>query len=381
MITGKTRVKRQVLTSEDFELPESQKVAKYDPARVASYWNNGNVSNPLWKLILYPFLHGIFVKLIPIIILYMILFYVLNVYGFYTLFCDDVPITTIVDTKINDPEIVNLTLSSSSSCKKLYLEHWVSIERDFTNVLTFFIGFFVSLSVGRWYSQVTLVPQLDRILIQINNFLWVNPKKLMNDVKIKEDMTAKQFSDTIVRYFILSWTICLSRMSVRLNEEFEDELALNKKRLMLKREFDILSCGTGRDSWREKWSTPLAWVAKMVNDANIVKSIDSESSKILDIKDAIGKTLDSFLDDLQKLNGYKDYRMPAPLVYILWVAIYVFLIINIVASQDMYLEHDTTNFVKFFHGYLPWFSIIKYLMLFGWLKVAADLTVPFGNGR
>ena len=82
------------------------------------------------------------------------------------------------------------------------------------------------------------------------------------------DVTAKQFSDTIVRYFILSWTICLSRMSVRLNEEFKDELALNKKRLMLKREFDILSCGTGRDSWREKWSTPLAWVAKMVNDAN-----------------------------------------------------------------------------------------------------------------
>ena len=74
--------------------------------------------------------------------------------------------------------------------------------------------------------------------------------------------------------------------------------------------------------------------------------------------------------------------MPAPLVYILWAAIYVFLITNIVASQDMYSEHDATNFfVKCFHGYLPWFSLIKYLMLFGWLKVAADLTVPFGNGR
>ena len=378
MITGKTRVKRQELTSEDFELPESQKVAKYDPVRVACYWNNRNVSNPLWKLIVYPFLHGILVKLIPIIILYMIL----NVYGFYILFCDDVPTTTIVDTKTNDPEIANSTLSSNSSCKMSYLEHWVSIERDFTKILTFFIGFFVSLSVGRWYSQVRLVPQLDRILIQINNFLWVDPKKLMDDVKIKEDVTAKQFSDTIVRYFILSWTICLSRMSVRLNEEFKDELALNKKRLMLKREFDILSCGTGRDSWREKWSTPLAWVAKMVNDANIVKITDSKSCKILDIKDAIGKTLNSFCQDLQKLNDYNDYRMPAPLVYILWAAIYVFLIINIVASQDMYSEHDANSFfVKFFHGYLPWFSLIKYLMLFGWLKVAADLTVPFGNGR
>ena len=63
MITGKTRVKRQKLTNEDFELPESQKLAKYDPERVASYWNNRNVSNPLWKRILYLFLHGIIVKL------------------------------------------------------------------------------------------------------------------------------------------------------------------------------------------------------------------------------------------------------------------------------------------------------------------------------
>ena len=381
MITGKTRVKRQKLTSEDFELPEGQKLAKYDPARVASYWNNRNVSNPLWKRILYLFVHGIFAKLIPIIILYMTISYVLNVYGFNTLLCDDPPTNPTVNTKINF-DMTNYTSSWSSSCKESLIQHWISIERDFTKVLTFFIGFFVSLSVGRWYSQVRLVPHMDQILIQINNFLWVDPKKLNDDVMIKENMTAKQFSETIVRYFLLSWTMCLSRMSVRLNEEFKDELALNKKRLMLRKEFEILSCGTGRDSWREKWSTPLAWVAKMVNDANMVNRIESRSSKILDIKDAIGKTLNSYCQDLQKLNSYNDYRMPAPLVHILWVAIYVFLIINVAAYQDKYTEVDTTYFfTKFFHSYLPWFALIKYLMLFGWLKVAADLTVPFGNGR
>ena len=381
MITGKTRVKRQKLTNEDFELPESQKLAKYDPERVASYWNNRNVSNPLWKRILYLFVHGIFAKLIPIIILYMTISYVLNVYGFNTLLCDDPPTNPTVNTKIN-LEMTNYTSSLSSSCKESLIQHWISIERDFTKVLTFFIGFFVSLSVGRWYSQVRLVPHMDQILIQINNFLWVDPKKLNDDVMIKENMTAKQFSETIVRYFLLSWTMCLSRMSVRLNEEFKDELALNKKRLMLRKEFEILSCGTGRDSWREKWSTPLAWVAKMVNDANMVNRIESRSSKILDIKDAIGKTLNSYCQDLQKLNSYNDYRMPAPLIHILWVAIYVFLIINVAAYQDKYTEVDTTYFfTKFFHSYLPWFALIKYLMLFGWLKVAADLTVPFGNGR
>merc|ERR1712136_338468 len=131
-------------------------------------------------------------------------------------------------------------------------------------------------------------------------------------------------------------------MSVRLNEEFTDELALNRKRLMLKEEFDILNCGTGRDSWREQWSTPLSWVAKMVNDTQ--QANEAKSCKIL--------------------------------------AIYVFLIINVAAAQDMYTEDNTANFfVKFFCDFLPWFALMKYIMLFGWLKVAADLAVPFGNGR
>ena len=208
---------------------------------------------------------------------------------------------------------------------------------------------------------------------------------MIDDVKIKEDMTAKQFSNTVIRYFLLSWTMCLSRMSVRLNEEFTDELALNKKKLMLEQEFDILDCGTDTDSWREKWSTPLAWVAMLVNDTKENKEVnimENESSKILDIKDAIGKTLSSFCQDLQKLNNFNQYRMPAPLVYILSFAIYVFLIINVAAAQDMHTEPINAPFLKkFFCDWLPWFALIKYLMLFGWLKVAADLTVPFGNGR
>jgi len=239
------------------------------------------------------------------------------------------------------------------------------------------------LSVKNFFDQVRLVPHLDQILIQMNNFLWVDPNKMIDDVHIKHDMTAKQFRNTIVRYFLLSWTLCLSRMSVRLNEEFADELVLNKKRLMLKREFDILNCGTERDSWREKWSTPLAWIAKMVNDANTNNNnnIDKSTTKILDIKDAIGKTIGSFCQDLQKLNSYNYYRIPAPLYQILHFAMWVFLILNIASGQDMYTEPDEFGIIRFFTDYVPWFSTWKYLMLFGWLKVASDMSLPFGKGR
>ena len=393
MVNGERRVKRQKLKREDFDLPDSQKLANYDPTLVASYWNDRNASiDSLWKRIVQILTLEVQYKLFPVFVVYMISFYVLNIYVFNKAFCEDredSPTTPSGETTTvsylgnsSNHEMAPFALSLGLLCDKAQLEHVKAMEHDFTKILTFFIGFFVSLSVNNWYSQIRLVPQLDLILVQMNNFLWVDPKKLIDDVKIKDDLTAKQFRNTIVRYFLLSWTICLSRMSVRLNEKFMDEIALNKKRLMQKSEFDILNCGTGSDSWREKWSTPLAWVAMMVNDANIVNSIDAKSSKILDIKDAIGKTLNSYCHDLQKLNSYNEYRIPAHLVQILQIAITVFFIISIIAAQDMFLEDDTANFfVRLFCDYIPYFSIWKYLMLWGWLKVAADLTVPFGNGR
>ena len=390
-VYGESRVKRQNLESEDFELPDGQKLAEYDPRLVASYWNDRNASS-IWQLIVQILCLEVFYKLMPIFIVYMASFYVLNLFAFDKIFCEDkedsptaqTENTTIYDNfdKTVDHEMTPFALSRGLLCDPAILEHYRVVEHDFTKVLTFFIGFFVSLSVNNWYSQIRSVPQLDQILVQINNFLWVDTKKLNDDVKIKDGLNAKQLRYTVVRYFLLSWTICLSRMSVRLNDKFMDEIALNKKRLMSKREFEILNCGTGRDSWREKWSTPLAWVAMMVNDANIVNDIDAKSSKIIDIKDAIGKTLNSYCHDLQKINNYNMYRIPAPLVQILQLAIIFFFLISIIAGQDMYLEDDSANFfVKLVCDYIPWLSTWKYLMLWGWLKVAADLTVPFGNGR
>lgn len=211
----------------------------------------------------------------------------------------------------------------------------------------------------------------------MNNFLWFDPTKKISDIKIKGDFNAKELRTTIVRYFLLSWTMCLSRMSVRLNKKFRDEHELNKKMLILKREFDELSCGTDRDSWREKWSTPLSWVTKMVNDIN---TKDTTSAKIVDIKDAIGKTVSAFCSDLQKLNSYNEYRMPHTLISLLTIAIYVFLIINVAAGQDMFDDNGKNAFLDFVLDF-PWFALVKYLMIFGWLQVATDLTVPFGQGR
>ena len=50
MVGGQGRVRREKLAREDFELPDSDKIAKYDPSLVAKYWNDRNLSRKPWKI-------------------------------------------------------------------------------------------------------------------------------------------------------------------------------------------------------------------------------------------------------------------------------------------------------------------------------------------
>ena len=103
-------------------------------------------------------------------------------------------------------------------CHKAKFESWKQMEKDFTKVLTLFIGFLVSLSVRNWFVQVKMVPQLDSVLIQMNHFVWVDTSKNPNDFKVKMGLTPEEFRKTIIRYFLLSWTMCMSRMCGKMNE-------------------------------------------------------------------------------------------------------------------------------------------------------------------
>merc|ERR1719322_1369231 len=164
-----------------------------------------------------------------------------------------------------------------------------------------------------------------------------------------------------------------------MNEALGHHIAMNKKRLLLKREYEELSYPGLGNTWREKWSSPLSWVAKMANDQKL-KNLDA--LKILDVKDAIGKSLNAYCDKLQQLNSFNQFRIPAPLLTLLTIAIYAFLILSVMSGQDMFPEsYPSQSHAKMIFFDFPWFATTKYLLIFGWLKVATDLMVPFGNRK
>ena len=375
------RVRRPKFEAKHFEVPSDSWVAKYDPEKVADYWNNLNIPRKFCDAVAFFYFRGVYSKSVPILCLYLLQYYVLNKFMFNIALCTD-PVKATTSSNGTCPTgHIQLALSNEMCCNEAKFKSWMIMERDFTRVLTFFIGFIVSLSVKTWFDQVKLIPKLDTMLIQINMFIWVDPSKKSDH--IIGGMTATEFRKTIFRYFLLSWTMCLSRMDSKLHDMFEEPSTLNQKQLLLKKEFDELKAETDGKNWREKWSSPLSWVAKMVNDPKLkdMKFKNQSPIELLDVKDAIGKSLNTYCQDLQKLSSFNEYRIPTPLISLLTVAMYVFLIISIAAGQDMYPEKYTQDkFIKIIFDF-PWFHVAKYLLIFGWLQVAADLMVPFGEGR
>ena len=326
-ITGANRVRREKIKDVDFTLPKEQHVATYDPLIAAKYWNMTNRHHYLFRAVMSSFKNGICVNLLPVTVLYLAIYYLVNI-----LIVDRILCTPGGKTSSR----LHLALAPNNMvCNTEILASWKKQESDFSRVLTFFIGFFVSWSIRNWSSQVMLLPKMDRICIGLYTTLWVDPNLNEADVKIKGQVTAKTFRMTIARYHLLSMSMCLSRMCSDLKNTFNNPITYNRKGLLLKREFDDLNCGTGNDSWIEKWTTPLLWVNKMVNDLG--KDLkNSNCAQIKDIKDGVGKQLDGFRKDLESVYGFYEYRLPPTIINILTLAIYFFMLISAISGQDTY---------------------------------------------
>ena len=381
-LSGHDRVKREKRTKEDFFFPKEvvpYQVAEYDPEIVAKYWNKINVTNGLCRKIIKSFTSGFFVKLAPTALLYIIVYYAFNIFLARALLCGEVSANNVTSSSATSG--MHLALGpANSTCNVSFVKKWKDIEKDFSRILTFFIGFFVSLSINRWATQVKMVPHFDVLTMGLDTLLWIDPTKNQDEVKIKGRVTAKELRMTIMRYCFLSWTMCLSRISTGLNPNFGNAYNYNQKRLLAKGEFDALVYGASHTNWREQWATPLLWANKMANDLD--NDNLNSGAKVKDTKHGITTTLRQFSNDLEALNEHYEHPVPHAFSRILRIAIYTFMLVNAIGSQDMAMiaSEDHSPLMEIILDF-PAFNLMKYLLLFGWLKTATDLQNPFGSDK
>ena len=251
-------------------------------------------------------------------------------------------------------------------------------ESGFTTLLTFFLGFYVTFLMARWWQQVSGVPTVDEICQTLHGLVGVD-----SDDRKKEDniKLQKEFKRLIARYCLLAWAMCLSGFSLPLKEKFPSEREYIKKRLMTMEEYlrlnSVATKGTV-DGWTDKWFIPLNWAALALNKAS---SENDDKSKLVPAEHKfMVSQLNNFQAKLVKLTDYFEMRMPVIQTQVMHIAVWVFLILGIIAGQGTICGSESGGFtaVALLLNF-PFFQLMKYLLIFGWLQAAKYVQLPFGS--
>ena len=407
-INGAERVKHFPSTNQDYSLPEDLRLAKYNDRLLSENWNKSVPRQSIKRKLLGTFKYGLLKRTFPILFLFLFGYYIFHV-SIMNGICTDYfeakaqslekepfktehalsrlkwfRLASMVATKIpsrNDKMITHFCQEYDEM-----LQTWRKEDRDFTKILTFLIGFYLSFTVRCWLKQMESLPKIDGICMVLDS---ISDKRAGENLG-KENatgcggemntITAKQIKRRIARLCLLSWTMCLSRISTRLKAQFENPIDYNNKGLMTKKEYLKLNGIAGSDCWIEKWSLPLLWVKRMIY--GIGKDPKFDNVEIKDPKE-LGIALSKYQCELQKMCSPYYHRIPSLVIEVLTCALYFSVLLGIFAGHGP-TYHNKENTMAYWAQIIynfPMFQCIKYILLFGWLKTAKDLQNPFGTDR
>lgn len=120
-----------------------------------------------------------------------------------------------------------------------------SIQKD----LTFLLGFYVSNIVRRWWTQYQLLPWPDTIVLLSHGLVNFQAEKSV------------EFCRTVMRYGMLSYILCIRRLSKALRALFPDNESLIKAKIATKKELNILE---KQGDLGRVWWMPLSWSMMMI---------------------------------------------------------------------------------------------------------------------
>ena len=221
--------------------------------------------------------------------------------------------------------------------------------------MTFLLGFYVSLVVRRWWEQYCKLPWPDSIAIFLRGLVTGG----------QEDK-ARMVRRTVIRYCLLSYILCIRRLSVRLRKRFPTMRELVRTGIL--RADEALRIGE-EDSdamYESNWWMPLKWATEIMAKAQKEELIKSAPG----YAGIMGK-LSNFRSSLGDVATYG--HIPVPLVYtqVVTLAVYVYFAVSLIGEQWTLQEKVDL--------YYPIFMTVKFLFFFGWLRVAETLYNPFGE--
>ena len=255
-------------------------------------------------------------------------------------------------------------------CGKMYtgnekLVHQHSYNFQFLGLpLTFLLGFYVALVVKRWREQYCFLPWPDSVAFFLRGLVIGGDEE-------KNRMVRR----TVIRYCLLSYVLCIRRLSVRLRKRFPTMQELIRTGLIRPDEAERVGEESSHEMYGSNWWMPLKWSTEILSRSmqdGLVKSPPGYNGLLGQIA--------TFRSSLTKVATYG--HIPVPLVYtqVVTLAVYVYFAVSLIGEQwQVRRQVDGKWMGDEIQLYYPIFMTVKFLFFFGWLRVAETLYNPFGE--
>lgn len=231
--------------------------------------------------------------------------------------------------------------------------------------LTFLLGFYVSLVVKRWWEQYCKLPWPDSLALYLRGLLQ------------GEEEEPRLLRRTVIRYCLLSYVLCIRRVSARLRKRFPSMQEVVRCGLVRPDEVPQLGGENSNEMYGSNWWMPIQWSTELLSVGQAQGYIKSAPG----YAGLLGQVA-SFRASLTSVVTYG--LIPVPLVYtqVVTMAVYIYFAVALIGEQWLLWRKRPGE--DHFSGdqldlYYPIFMTVKFLFFMGWLRVADTLYNPFGE--
>ncbi|XP_054720175.1 bestrophin-4-like [Uloborus diversus] len=256
------------------------------------------------------------------------------------------------------------TLSVTYRCflnktQKEVFEHVVIFVDVFTDFipLSFVLGFYVTLVVGRWWAQYEAIPRPDRACFMISSFVHGS------------DERSRMIRRALGRYLILLQAITFQAVSPAVKKRFPTTQHLVAAGIMTKEEhtvYEKVSFPYG------KWWLPCHWffalATRAKREGRIKEPIlfDSLLQELISYRNACGTML-----------AYDWISVPLVYTQVVTIATYLYAMALLIGRQYLDPKKGYTKYEA--DLYVPVFTLVQFFFYVGWLKVAEQILNPYGE--
>ncbi|XP_045606218.1 bestrophin-2 [Procambarus clarkii] len=225
--------------------------------------------------------------------------------------------------------------------------------------VSFVLGFYVGLVVGRWWDIYRTVPWPDAAAILAATYVPGMNRE------------ARRVRVTLLRYVNLSIAITFATISPVVKERLRTIYDFRREGYITEHELHILNKLEEQTDQHKAW-VPIMWACKTLQRAR------HEGLITCDV--ALRALIDEVLSIRLKcgsLLGYYGNNIPLVYTQVVTVAVYIYFAFSLLGEQ--FLDPTKGYSDQLVDYYVPLFALLQLFFYLGWLNVAAALLNPFGD--